>query len=192
MKKLLAVLTLGLVVLVGTVVAQTTISPPGPSGVVGGGLVTVFPWVQQSAGRSALAGDYTNATAAFTNTALSINVITGRKYIFQVELFHIDSTAADGAQFDFNGGAATATNFRVHCLHFDQTAAVLKSTQAAALATVADSVASTGTGQNLTVCNGTFEPSSTGTFIVRAAQVAHTAGTLTVNRGSHIWVEDMP
>ena len=149
-------------------------------------------WIQQAAARSMLAGDYTNATAGFTNTALSITVITGRKYTFSLTLFLIDSTAAEGAQIDFNGGTAAATNFRVHCLHYDQTAAVLKSTQITALASVADSVASTGTGQNMVTCSGSFEPSGTGTFIVRGAQISHASGTLTINRGSNLWVEDMP
>lgn len=192
MKKLIASFIVCTLAWAGLALSQTTISPPAATGVVGNGLVFQFPWVQQTAGYSMLAADYSNATAAFTNTALSITVINGRKYTFQAELFHIDSTAADGAQFDFNGGTATATNFRVHCLHYDQTAAVLKSTQVTALASVADSVASTGTGQNLTTCNGSFEPSASGTFIIRGAQVAHTAGTLTVNRGSHIWVMDVP
>lgn len=149
-------------------------------------------WWQQVSGRSTLAADYSNATAAFTNTLLSVTVTSGRKYNFNAALFLVDSTAADGAQIDFNGGTAAATDFRVHCNHFDQTAAVLKSTQVTALATVADSVVSTGTGQNLVECYGSFQPSGTGTFIVRAAQVAHTAGTLTVNRGSFVFVEDMP
>lgn len=145
-------------------------------------------WVQNSAGRATLASDYTNATTTFSNTTLSVTVTSGRKYTFVVRAFGTDSTAADGAKFDFNGGTAAATNFRVHCTLFDT--ALLFSTQATALATALSSA--TVTGASMLECAGSFEPSGSGTFIVRAAQNAHTAGTLTLNRGSYLWVEDTP
>lgn len=137
---------------------------------------------------SVLAADYTNATAAMTNTALSTPVVGGRKYTFIAALFVVDSIAADGAQIDFNGGTATATNFRVHCLVFDT--ALLKSQQATALATAISQATVTGAG--LIECYGAFEPATTGTLVVRAAQVAHTTGTLTVTRGSTLQLTDVP
>lgn len=145
-------------------------------------------WTQQTNGRSTLAADYTNATTTFSNTALSITVISGRKYTFKSVLFISDSIAADGAKFDFNGGSAAATDFRVHCTLFDT--ALLLSTQATALATAFSQATVTGSG--MFECYGSFEPSGAGTFILRAAQNAHTTGTLTVFRGSNIWVEDTP
>lgn len=145
-------------------------------------------WVQLTSGRSTLAADYTNATTTFSNTALSITVQSGRKYNFHSILFTSDSLAADGAKYDFNGGTAAATNFRAHCTLFDT--ALLQSTQVTALATAFTQATQTGNG--MFECYGSFEPSGAGTFIIRAAQNAHTTGTLTVARGSFIWVEDMP
>lgn len=145
-------------------------------------------WFQQTPARSTLAVDYTNATTTFSNTALSVTVISGRKYTFKAVLFVSDSLAADGAKFDFNGGSAAATDFRVHCTLFDT--ALLLSTQATALATAFSQATVTGSG--MFECYGSFEPSGAGTFIIRAAQNAHTTGTLTVFRGSNLWVEDMP
>jgi hypothetical protein len=159
---------------------------------VNGGAAATAGWIQQAAARSMLAADYTNATAGFTTTALSVTVASGRKYDFRLSLFLADSTAADGAQIDFNGGTAAATNFRVHCLLYDTTTTVQNSSQATALATAHSKATLSGTGQHLWECTGSFEPSGAGTFIVRGAQVAHSTGTLTINRGSYLWIEDMP
>lgn len=148
-------------------------------------------WVQNSAGEVSLNADYTNATATFSNTALSVTVISGRTYNFSLNLTFADSTAADGAQFDFNGGSAAATNFRVHCMATNAAGAILAQSNAAATAlATANSVTLALTTQANLVCNGTFVPSGNGTFIVRAAQAAHSTGTLTVHRGSWLSVKD--
>lgn len=146
-------------------------------------------WIQNKAGRCFLASDYTNATASFTSiTGCSITVKSGRKYTFRAVLFAADSVAGEGAQFNFNGGTATATDFRVHCTLHDT--ALLQSVQATALATAFTQA--TMTGASKFSCEGSFEPSANGTFIMQARQDTHSTGTLTVNRGSHIWFEDMP
>lgn len=151
-------------------------------------------WFQQAAARSMLAADYTNATTTFSNTALSITVVSGRKYSFSGALFLTESTAADGVKIDFNGGSAAATNFIAHCVLTNDTGAGVTQVTAtsAALATVISANATTTANVHLYMCDGSFEPSGAGTFIIRAAQVAHTTGTLTVKRGSFIQVEDMP
>ncbi len=141
-------------------------------------------WFQETAGTSTLASNYTNATSTFSNTALSCNVITGRKYNFHCVLIYANSTAGEGAQFDFNGGSATSTNF-------------VAGSEGGINDTVTTTLAgtysqATVTGNNITVIDGTFEPSSTSTFIVRAAEVSHTTGTLTVLRGSHMHLWDSP
>jgi short subunit fatty acids transporter len=122
---------------------------------------------------------------------LSATVISGRTYTFECCLFFDDSTAADGAQFDFAGGSAAATNFRAHAFAVNAAGASLAVTNAAstALAT-AIQVALALTTQAMIVIKGTFVPSGAGTFIVRAAQTAHTAGTLTVDRGSYLNIRD--
>ncbi len=144
-------------------------------------------WFRAPSSTSMLASDYTNATATMSNTALSITVLAGRSYSFKLVLFLNDSTAADGSKFDFDGGGATATNFRAHCTQFDT--ALLLSTQTTALAT--DVAQATVTGDALLECYGTFVVNAAGTFIVRGAQNAHTIGTLTVYKGSHLWMQDM-
>lgn len=151
-------------------------------------LQTFTGWIQDTQGKLYLAANYTNATTTFSNVSMTANVTAGRKYSFKLVLFVSDSLAADGAKFDFNGGTATATDFRVHCTLFDT--ALLLSTQATALNTAISQATVTGSG--LLECYGSFEPLAGGTFIPRAAQVAHTTGTLTVFRGSNLWLADSP
>lgn len=147
-------------------------------------------WFQSGGDRISPNADYTNATATMSNTALTppVDLVAGRKYTFSLSVFATDSVAADGAKIDFDGGTATATVFRAHCSIFD--AALLLSTQSTALAT--DFAVATMTGAALIQCEGFFLPATTGTFIVRAAQNAHTTGTLTIHRGSYLWMHDTP
>lgn len=148
-------------------------------------------YIQGTMGEVALNADYTNPTATFSSTALSVAVVSGRTYSFDLGLTFADSTAADGAQFDFNGGSAAATNFRVHCISTNAAGAILAQSNAAstALAT-ANAVTLALTTQADLSCHGSFVPSGSGTFIVRAAQSAHTTGTLTIHRGSWLSVRD--
>ena len=135
-----------------------------------------------------LQADQTNATTTFANiNNCSFSVTSGRRNQFRGVFFLSDSTAADGAKIDFNGGAATATNFRVHCAAFDTVLAL--STQVTALS--CSIAATTLAGSGMFECYGTFEPSSSNTFIPRFAQNAHTTGTLTLARGSHLQMMDV-
>lgn len=166
------------------------------AGVVGptsGSALTAAGWLQQTAGELALNADYTNATTTFSNTALSATLISGRTYNFSLNLLASDSTAADGMKIDFNGGSATVTNFRVNCMATnDTTGATVAFTAATstALATVLNIATMASTGTHMITCNGTFVPSSSSTFIVRAAQNAHSTGTLTITRGSWLSIRD--
>lgn len=148
-------------------------------------------YIQGTQGEVALNANYTNATATFSSTALSVAVVSGRTYSFDLGITFDDSTAADGAQFDFNGGSAAATNFRVHCISTNAAGATLVQSNAAstALAT-ANAVTLALTTQADLSCHGSFVPSGSGTFIFRAAQSAHTTGTLTIHRGSWLSVRD--
>lgn len=153
-------------------------------------------WPQQVSGlgRAALGGDYTNATVTFSNTVLSSNLYSGRQYTFRVALYVSDSTAADGAKLDFNGGSAAASDFIVTCVLTNAVGAVLTQANAVstALGTTINIAALTDTAQHTYLCSGTVVASTTGTFIVRGAQNAHTTGTLTFRKGSHMWLEDTP
>ena len=134
-------------------------------------------------GPKSLAAAYTNATTAMSNiTGLSTTLITGRKYQFQMSLFVSTDVAADGIKIDFDGGTATALDFRSHTKVFDT--ALLLSSQTTAIAT--DIAQATITGDSVIEVSGTFEVNAAGTFIPRASQNAHTTGTLTIQRGSWI------
>lgn len=140
-----------------------------------------------SVSKKALAADFTNATATMANlTGLTVTLLTGRKYTFRMVAFFADSVAADGAIFDFDGGTATATDFR--CRGTITDAALLSAATTTAIAT--DFTAAAPTGAAVFEASGSFEVNAAGTFIPRAAQASHTTGTLTVNRGSFLWIED--
>lgn len=147
-------------------------------------------WLITGEGNCFLQADQTNATTTFASiNNCTVNVTSGRRYSFVAVFYLSDSTAADGAKIDFNGGAATSTNFRVHCTAFDS--ALNLSSQGTALSTAY--AATTFTGAGIFECHGTFEPSSSSTFIPRFAQNAHTAGTLTLARGSNMkWKDHGP
>jgi hypothetical protein len=164
-----------------------------------GGVITIgnnaggLAWYQW-AGLSRLSADYTNATASFSSTALSITVTNTRIYPFQADLYLTESTAADGVAIDFAGGTATMTNFVAHCELSNAVGTVLTATNAAtaALGTVINIGATTDANQHHYSCAGTIEASSTGTFIIRARQNTHSTGTLTIKRGSALQAFDAP
>lgn len=144
-------------------------------------------WINNQAGYCALSSDFTNATATPANlTGLTVTLLTGRKYTFRMSLFVSDSVAGEGVAIDFDGGAATATDFRCHARIYDT--ALLLSSQTTALAT--DIAVATITGAGLIEVTGSFTVNAAGTFIPRAWQNSHATGTLTVETGSHLWVED--
>ena len=117
-------------------------------------------------------------------TGLTATVINGATYTFRLTVYFADSVAADGARFDFDGGAATFSNVRIHCNTFDT--ALLNSQQSTAIAT--DFVITTTTGDSLQECTGTLTASADGTFIPRFGQEAHSTGTITAYKGSTLQV----
>ena len=150
-------------------------------------------YIQGTRGEVALNANYTNATTTFSNTALSVDVVSGRTYSFDLTLLMADSTAADGMKIDFNGGSATMTIFGVSCVATNDTngaTVAFTAATSAALATVLNVATMASTGVHMVRCSGFMVPSSSSTFIVRAAQNAHTTGTLTINRGSWMSVRD--
>ena len=146
-------------------------------------------FVQQNAGNKRITANVTNTTTTMSNlTDLSTTLVAGKTYSFRMVLFVSESTAADGIKVDFDGGTATATDFRSHGTIFSSSALVL-STGVSAIAT--DFTVATLTGDSLVEIYGTITVNGAGTFIPRAAQNGHTTGTLTVYRGGHIFVTDV-
>ena len=158
------------------------------------GIIGVTSWIQNTGGEATLNANYTNATATFSNTALSRTVISGRTYNFECNLFISESTAVDGWQLDFNGGSAAMTNFVCHAESIAETGiiVVLANATSAALATVLNATTTVTTGGQVIKICGSFVPSGAGTFILRAAQNTHSTGTLTIKRGSNMILRDSP
>ncbi len=137
-----------------------------------------------------LAADATDATATLQNlTGLTVSgLVTTRKYSFTLVLLLNNSVAAEGMQFDFSGGSATATNFIVQGFGIRSGATYGEGfAQATLLTTVLSSATVTG-GSQMVTFNGSIEPSANGTFIPRFAENTHVTGTLTISRGSFIVV----
>ncbi len=146
----------------------------------------------QWGGQSFLAADVTNATTTMQATGLSVPVVSGRKYTFVAVIKATDSTTVDGIKIDFDASTATATNFWcVFTIHDASLEALAGGTTALATdITITPFDGSDGGGW--IEARGTFEPSASGTFAIRAAQSGHTTGTLTILRGSHLIVHDSP
>lgn len=143
-------------------------------------------WMQ-TAGRVALAASYTNNTATFSNTNLSVTLIAGRTYSFSAALYVSNSTITEGVKIDFGGGAATATSFTAQAIISDGTT-VDASTRLTALTTVAS--AATLTNSGVILVTGTIVVNTGGTFIIRAAENSTAAGTLTMTLGSYLTMWD--
>lgn len=132
---------------------------------------------------SVLASDFTNATATFANTTLSVPVAASGTYAFTLQAFISDSVAAEGGKIDFAGGSATFTNFIAGSNSVLVTTVTNANTGTFSNATI--------TGTNLITISGTTTINAGGTFIVRAAQVAHVTGTLTLARGSRLMLNKL-
>lgn len=162
---------------------QTT--APGVAHMTGAG-ASGLGWLQNSAGEAALASNYTNSTATFSNTALSFTVIAGRSYRIEGYIIASNSAAAEGVQFDFNGGSATATTFDISTTDIGSN--VLGSAVSTSLAGVINYT--TVTGSNKIWFRGYLKVNAGGTFIMRAAENTHVAGTLTLGAGSWLALYD--
>lgn len=153
-------------------------------------------WFQSTAGRFTLSSDFTNATGTLSTLGFAtVNLQSGRKYAFRMTLFASETTAADGIKLDWNGGGtATISAFLASCVLTNDTGgnvAQVNSTSAA-IGTLISATALSTTNVHLYECSGYITVSGTGTLVTRAAQNAHTTGTLTVKTGSWLWLEDTP
>jgi hypothetical protein len=134
----------------------------------------------------------TNATATMSSGVLSdltLTLLAGAKYFGTLVLFAKNSTAAEGLQFDLNGGSATMTSIEFGFAATPPGASlalgVLTSTAlgtalTVTTATTADAVYTIQVG--LVVANA-------GTLIPRFAEVSHTSGTATVEVNSYFFLQ---
>jgi hypothetical protein len=149
-----------------------------------------FGYVQQ-AGIKRVASNVTNATATMSNiTDLTINVQAGRKYSGTFAFIANNSTAAEGVQFDFNGGSATVTSIQ---FMFESTppGVTLGTVNSAAIGTAITATTVTTTDRAYKVYFDVVVNAG-GTLIPRVAEVSHTSGTVTVKAGSTSLLNDLP
>jgi hypothetical protein len=156
------------------------------------GVFGVNKWLQNAAGRARNTADVTNATATMANlTDLTLTLIAGRKYTGKFSVKCVNSVAAEGIQFDFNGGAATMTSFAAG-------AGILASGGTDVVGTnISTSLSgvinfTTLTGESWITIEMTMVCNSAGTWIPRFAENTTVTGTATVRLGSFVWLEDSP
>lgn len=144
--------------------------------------------------RQRMSGDVTNATATFSNlTGISCNLLAGRKYTGKLIIKCNNSTAAEGIKLDFAGGTATVSEFWAATAQIVGGTDVLGTSISTSLAGVINFT--TITGETILETNFSFictASTGAGTFIPRTAENSHTTGTLTTEKGSFLWLEDMP
>lgn len=147
-----------------------------------------FGWFQDSAGNLGLAANFTSSSATLAVTTFSFPVISGRAYKIEGLIRGNDSTGVDGFKMDFAGGTVTTGTFFVNMESLGLGTVVLGVTSATAMNTALTATTFTNGDLRLT---GTYIAAGTGTVIVQMAQVAHTAGTLTILAGSWITLTDL-
>ena len=149
---------------------------------------TTVSWLQNTAGEAALANAFTDNTGTLTATNLSRTVIAGRSYRIVGRLIVSNSTAADGAQFDFNGGTASATAFDISASSNQGDVNTRGTLEGTALNTVLNYTAVTGT--NRIWVSGYLKVNGAGTITLRAATNTTVSGTMTLAAGSWLALYD--
>lgn len=139
----------------------------------------------------------TRTTAAVTNATATMSAITGlsaqllanSKYVGLLVLFANNSTALEGLQFDFNGGTATIAGGGYIEYGFAGTpiGATLGVTTSTALATAITATTAT-TGDDIYLIPFTVGTKNAGTLIPEFAEVTHTTGTATIQKGSYMFI----
>lgn len=150
-------------------------------------------WFQNTGGLTHVASNVTNTTAtmAVVTTATTITLIAGRTYTGRIVVKCNNSVAAEGIQFDFNGGGATMTSFWA-------AAGILASGGTDTVGTnISTSLAgvinfSLLTGETVVVIEVSMVVNAGGTFIMRFAENTTASGTATVETGSFFQLEDSP
>jgi hypothetical protein len=148
-------------------------------------------WISIGSYKARNTSNASNATATMSNLSdLTINLAAGMKYFGTLTLFANNSTAAEGLQFDFNGGSATMTSFEAgfSAQPIGVTLGTLTSTS---LSTALTATTAT-TADSVYTIEFTMVVNAAGTFIPRYAEVSHTLGTATVKLGSNIIIQQSP
>lgn len=140
-----------------------------------------------------LAADFTNATTTMGavtggGKALSVPVVSGHRYAFEAVLMINDSSGVDGVVFDWDASTCSITAFRYYA--DDGAGGAFGISSTGYRTTLAADVVGSGFGDDVLIMRGSIEPATSGDFALRAAQAAHTTGTLTIFRGSSLTVRE--
>lgn len=139
-------------------------------------------WIQNTAGEACLASNFTKANATLGATNLSITLLAGRSYRIEGILQVSNTVAAEGAAFDFNGGAASATTFFVAFSPKAATPPVAGTEVSVALNTKLNYTTVTGTAYIFV--SGFIKVNAGGTLILQASENTTSTGTMTLGAGS--------
>jgi hypothetical protein len=139
-------------------------------------------WIQGDPGAARITTPVTNATATMSSlTDLTLTLVAGRKYFGELVLFAHNSTAAEGLQFDLNGGSATMTS-----IEFGFAGAAVGATGGVVVSTALGTALTDTVVSTTDVCYVipmSLVVNAAGTIIPRFAEVSHTTGTATINNG---------
>jgi hypothetical protein len=143
-------------------------------------------YVQNTGGEAALAANFTNATATLASTNLSLTVIAGRNYRIEGK-FYFNNSESLGIQFTLGGGTATATTFWLSVDGY--TGTLTAGTQS--VTSLSSAITFTGnTGAGFVHFSGYLQVNTGGTLVVQAAESTTVSGTLTLEAGSWIALQD--
>ncbi len=142
---------------------------------------------------SYLTADATSSNATLANlTDFTLTLVSGKKYAGRMDLYLSNSVAAEGAQFDFGGGSATAATFLAGGGVFAALAAATQgNTVSQSLTTVINWTAFGATTLVNIVFDLFIDCNGSGTIIPRFAENTHITGTLTILKGSSFRLTDV-
>jgi hypothetical protein len=138
-----------------------------------------------------VAADLTNATTTFSNlTGIGPTLVAAHNYTGKLSIKCNNSVAGEGIKLDFNGGTVTATAFWAAGNQIVGGTDVLGTGISTSLAGVINF--STITGETLIELTFSMVVNAGGTFIPRFAENTHVTGTVTLEKGSFMQIQDSP
>jgi hypothetical protein len=138
--------------------------------------------------------DTTHATAATWAdlTGLAVALKSGKNYVYEAHLFHINNATTTGSQFGYNIGAAPT--IAIVGNHSGVTNAVVTGVISLGTATARDTAITaqtTGsTGITHTIIGGHIQPSADGTFALRGTSEVTVASGMIVKAGSWLHMRE--
>lgn len=152
--------------------------PAGPAGATGAAGAT-GPAGPQNLLVSMLTANATNATGTMAATGLTVPLVSGTRYRVEANLMIDAGAGVDGSLFDADASTIAVSNIR---LWWEEPSGTTPSYTTS----LADNFIGPTAGQVAVRMAGSVEPSSSGNFALRFAQVSHLTETLILFRGSSL------